>query len=384
MASLSTRYPEDHDAAVLYAESLMMLHPWKWWRTDGTPEEGTREAVAVLQHVLQVQPNHIGADHYYVHAVEMSPDPSSGLPAARRLETLAPSAGHLVHMPAHIYLRTGEYLDAARVNESASHADDHVHAMGDKSDYLPYYHGHNLHFLAVSYAYAGVSGKSISAAERLLAMSLPNLKDQPAIADYYCSNAAQIYVLFDRWDDVLRMPEPPADAPLSRALFHFARALAFGATGRAEQAKSERASFVAAAGAMAPADLYGLNPASAVMGVALPYLDGRLALMANDLGTAVADFRLAAAAEAKLAYNEPPDWYLASNWILGTTLLKLGDAAGAEAAFRADLQRNVAHGRSLFGLAAALRKQGKIAEADAAQKNFAHAWRAADIRPGPN
>jgi hypothetical protein len=306
------------------------------------------------------------------------------LAAAHRLEILAPSAGHLVHMPAHIYLRTGEYLDAARVNESASHADDHVHAMGDKSDYLPYYHGHNLHFLAVSYAYAGVSGKSISAAERLLAMSLPNLKDNPAIADYYCSNAAQIYVLFDRWDDVLRMPEPPADAPLSRALFHFARALAFGASGRAEPAQSERARFVAAAGAMAPTDLYGLNPASAVMGVALPYLDGRLALMASDLGNAATNFRLAAAAEGKLAYNEPPDWYLASNWILGTTLLKLGDAAGAEAAFRADLQRNVAHGRSLFGLAAALRQQGKIAAADAAQKNFAHAWRAADLRPGNN
>jgi tetratricopeptide (TPR) repeat protein len=382
MASLHARYPEDNDAAVLYAESLMMLHAWKWWRPDGSPEEGTREAVAALQHVLQVHPDHAGANHYYVHAVEMSPDPALGLAAAHRLEKLAPSAGHLVHMPAHIYLRTGEYLDAARVNESASHADDHVHAMGDKSDYLPYYHGHNLHFLAVSYAYAGVSGKSISAAERLLAMSLPNLRDQPAIADYYCSNAAQIYVLFDRWDDVLRMSEPPADAPLSRAMYHFARALAFGGTARPAQAQEERSLFSATAGAMAPTDLYGLNPASVVMAVALPYLDGRLALMANDLGKAAADFRLAAAAEEKLAYNEPPDWYLASNWMLGKTELKLGDAAGAEAAFRADLRRNVAHGRSLYGLAAALRKQGKTAEADATQKNFEHAWRAADIRPG--
>jgi tetratricopeptide (TPR) repeat protein len=382
MASLHARYPEDNDAAVLYAESLMMLHAWKWWRPDGSPEEGTREAVAALQHVLQVHPDHVGANHYYVHAVEMSPDPALGLPAAHRLEKLAPSAGHLVHMPAHIYLRTGEYLDAARVNESASHADDHVHAMGDKSDYLPYYHGHNLHFLAVSYAYAGVSGKSISAAERLLAMSLPNLRDQPAIADYYCSNAAQIYVLFDRWDDVLRMSEPPADAPLSRAMYHFARALAFGGTGRPAQAQKERSIFAATTGTMAPTDLYGLNPAPLVMAVALPYLDGRLALMANDLGKATADFRLAAAAEEKLAYNEPPDWYLASNWMLGKALLKLGNAAGAEAAFRADLRRNVAHGRSLYGLAVALRKQGKLAEADATQKNFEHAWRAADIRPG--
>lgn len=382
MASLSTRYPTDSDAAVLYAESLMMLHAWKWWRPDGTPEDGTPKIVAVLQHVLQVQPDHIGANHFYVHAVEMSPDPGAGLVAAHRLETLAPAAGHLVHMPAHIYLRTGEYLDAARVNESASNADEHVHATGEKSDYLPYYHGHNVHFLAVSYAYAGVSAKATLAAERLLAMSLPNLKDQPAIIDYYCSNAAQIYVFFDRWDDVLRMPEPPAEAPLSRAWFHFARALAFGGTGRAEQAKEERSIFVAKFGAMASTDLYGLNPVPVVMAVALPYLDGRLALMANDLGNAATNFRLAAAAEEMLAYNEPPDWYLASNWMLGTTLLKLGDTAGAEAAFRADLRRNVAHGRSLFGLAVALRKQGKTAEADTTQKKFEHAWRGADTRPG--
>jgi tetratricopeptide (TPR) repeat protein len=381
MATLARRYPQDNDAQVLYAESLMMLHAWKWWRPDGTPEDGTRELVAVLRHVLEVQPDHIGANHYYVHAVEMSPDPAAGLAAAHRLETLAPAAGHLVHMPAHIYLRTGEYLDAARVNESASHADEHVHAMGDKSDYLPYYHGHNLHFLAVSYAYAGVSGKSIAAAEQLLAMSLPNLEDQPAIADYYCSNVAQIYVFFDRWDEVLRMQEPPARAPLSRALFHFARALALAATGHAGQSAAERARFAAAAGAMAPTDLYGLNPAADVMAVASAYLDGRLALMANDLDGAAAHFRLAATAEEKLSYNEPPDWYLASNWMLGKTLLRLGDAAGAEAAFRADLKRNVAHGRSLYGLATALRDQGKAAEADATQKSFEHAWRAADLNP---
>jgi len=133
---------------------------------------------------------------------------------------------------------------------------------------------------------------------------------------------------------------------------------------------------------MGPNDLYGLNPVPLVMAVALPYLEGRLALMANDLGNAASNFRLAAAAEEKLAYNEPPDWYLASNWMLGKTLLKLGDAAGAEAAFRADLRRNVAHGRSLLGLAAALRLQGKAAEADATQTRFEHAWRGADIRPG--
>ncbi len=161
MAALSAHAPDDVDAAVLYAESLMILRAWKWWRADGAPEEGTQEAVGALQRAMQLQPNHIGANHYYVHAVEMSPHPEAGLVAAHRLETLAPSAGHLVHMPAHIYMRTGEYLDAARVNESAANADEHVHAMGQKSEYLPYYHGHNLHFLAVSYSYAGAGDKAM-------------------------------------------------------------------------------------------------------------------------------------------------------------------------------------------------------------------------------
>jgi tetratricopeptide (TPR) repeat protein len=378
MASLTAHHPEDVDAAVLYAESQMMLHAWKWWRPDGTPEDGTNEIVAVLQRALEAQPNHIGANHYYVHAVEMSPTPEVGLAAAHKLETLAPAAGHLIHMPAHIYMRTGEYLDAARVNEAAAHADEHVHALGDKSEYLPYYHGHNLHFLTVSYAFAGASEKAAGAAARLWAKALPDIKVQPEISDYYCSNRAQLYVLFDRWPDVLQLPEPPTEAPISRAFFHFARTLAFAATGKPEQAKDERAKFATTTAAIGIKNSYGLSPATDVMAVAVPYLDGRLALMRNELPAAVASFRLAASAEGKLTYDEPPDWYLASNWMLGTTLLKLGDAAGAEAAFRADLQRNIAHGRSLAGLAVALRKQGKAIEADAVQKQFEHAWRGAD------
>jgi tetratricopeptide (TPR) repeat protein len=325
-----------------------------------------------------LQPDHIGANHYYVHAVEMSPHPELGLDAAHRLERLAPSAGHLVHMPAHIYLRTGEYLDAARVNESAANADEHVHAMGPKSDYLPYYHGHNLHFLAVSYAYAGAGGKAMAAATRLVETVQGDIASLPDVVDYYCSNVFQVAVLFNRWADVLRLPEPPATMPMSRVFYHFARSLAYAGTGQPVQAQAERARVVAATSALSPAAAYGYNPAADVMAVALAYRDGRVALMAGDFKAAAANFRRAANAEGKLSYDEPPDWYLASNWMLGTTLLKLDDAAGAEAAFRADLKRNVRHGRSLAGLASALRKQGKRAEADATQKQFEHAWRGAE------
>jgi hypothetical protein len=279
-------------------------------------------------------------------------------------------------------MRTGEYLDAARVNESAASADEHVHPMGPKSEYLPYYHGHNLHFLAVSYSYAGVGDKAMVAATQLVDTVQGDFASLPEIIDYYCSNQFQVGVLFDRWAEVLRLPEPPAAMPLSRAFHHFARSLALAGTGQPVQAQAERASFVAAVSVMGPKVGYGYNPAADVMAVALHYLDGRFALMAGDFKTAAANFGQAANAEEKLAYDEPPDWYLASNWMLGTALLRLGDAAGAEAAFRSDLKHNIGHGRSLAGLAAALRKQGKTAEADATQKRFEYAWRGADTSPG--
>jgi tetratricopeptide (TPR) repeat protein len=221
----------------------------------------------------------------------------------------------------------------------------------------------------------------MAAAIKLVDTVQGDVASLPEIVDYYCSNQFQVGVLFDRWAEVLRLPEPPAAMPLSRTFHHFARSLALAGTGQPVQAQAERASFVAAAAAMGPKVSYGYNPAADVMAVALRYLDGRFALMAGDFKTAEANFRQAANAEEKLAYDEPPDWYLASNWMLGTALLKLGDAAGAEAAFRSDLKHNIGHGRSLAGLAAALRKQGKTAEADATQKRFEYAWRGADTSP---
>ncbi len=384
MSALHTRYPDDIDATVLYAESLMDLHPWKWWRTDGAPEQGTLDAVSLLEDALQAQPNHIGANHFYVHAVEMSEHPEKGLVAAHRLETLAPSAGHLVHMPAHIYIRTGEYLEAARVNESAAHADERLMPSDQGSDYLSGYYGHNLHFLAVSYALAGASERAVVAANRLFASVQPDLDEIKAkpYVDFFLATPAQVYVLFDRWNDALAMAEPPQEASLSGAYYHFARALALANQGRATESRAERASFAAAAAAAGEKDPAGTGSTRDMLAVAQPYLDGRLALSRKDLVAAATSLRLAAAAEEKLAYDEPPVWYLASNWLLGETLLGLGDAPGAEAAFRADLRHNIGHGRSLFGLAASLRKQGKFDEAEATQRQFERAWRGADVLPG--
>ena len=379
MADVLTRYPRDIDAVVLYAESLMDLQPWKLWSPDGQPLGSTPEIVRTLERALKAQPKHLGANHYYIHAMEMSPTPEKALPSARLLEKLAPSAGHLLHMPAHTYIRTGNYLDAARVNERAVLADERLRAAGVQSTYTVGYYGHNLHFLAVSYALAGNAGKSIANARKLAALVEPQLKDLPFLDAFYAT-PSEVLVLFDRWDDVLALPEPPFEAPVSGALWHFARALALGGKGRLNEARAERDRFAAAAASVGKTTDVGLNTAPAVFAVALPYLDGRLALLSNDAAGAVPFLREAASAEDALNYDEPPAWYLGSNAMLGTALLRFGDAAGAEQAFRADLRHNVGSGRSLFGLEAALRVQRKKAEADKVKKQFDKAWAGATIK----
>lgn len=379
MAALARRHPNDVDAQVLYAESLMDLRPWKLWEPDGAPADGTFEIIAVLERALRLDPNHPGANHYYVHALEMSPTPGRALPSARRLETLAPSAGHLVHMPAHTYIRTGNYVEAARANEVAARADERLRAAGVHSLYTVGYYGHNLHFLAVSYGLAGNAKKSVAAARKLADLVKPQLKDVPFVDGFYAT-PAQILVLFDRWDDVLALEEPPFEAPFSGAMYHFARALAFAAKGRGAESKAARTKFDEMVAATGQAAELGNNSMRGVLAVTAPYLDGRLALLANDLPRAIGSLRDAAAAEDRLVYDEPPGWYLGSYWMLGTALLKSGDAAGAEQAFRADLKHNVASGRSLFGLKAALAAQGRTSEAAAATEQFERAWRAADVK----
>lgn len=379
MADVLTRYPRDIDAVVLYAESLMDQQPWKLWSPDGKPLGATPEIVRVLERALKTSPKHPGANHLYIHAMETSPTPEKALPSAKRLESLAPSAGHLVHMPAHTYVRTGRYLEAARVNERAALADERLRAAGVKSVYTVGYYGHNLHFLAVSYALAGADRKAIASARKLAAVVEPQVKDVPFL-DGFHATPQQVLVLFERWDDVLALPEPPFEAPFSSAMWRFARALALAGKGRFDEARAERERFAAAAAGIGKTFEFGTNTAPAILAVAQPYLDGRLAFMAGDLPGAVQALRDAAAAEEALNYDEPPPWYLASYSMLGTALLKSGDAVAAEQAFRADLRHNVGSGRSLFGLHAALLARGRKRDADRVRKQFAQAWRGATIK----
>ena len=380
MRDVVLRFPNDDDAAVLYAESLMDLNPWKFWAPDGTPAQGTLEIVAVLERVLARAPDHTGANHYYIHAVEASPHPEKALPSAKRLAKLAPSAGHLVHMPAHTYIRTGNYLEAARANVAAAKADERLAAAaGDSSPmYLIGYYGHNLHFLAISNAFAGRSREALAAAYKLYEVQAPRIREVPFV-DAFMMTPALLLVEFERWDEILALPEPAFEAPMTAAMWHFARTLAFAGTGRADDARAERAKFGEAAKALSKTIGYGNNDAEVLALVARPYLDGRLAFMAGDTTAAITYLRQAVAAEDALAYDEPPPWFLPSRDALGAALLRARDLPAAEQVFRDELRIHAESGRALFGLHAALAGQGRDREALAVQKRFDRAWRAADV-----
>jgi tetratricopeptide (TPR) repeat protein len=379
MKQLVRRHPRDTDAAVLYAESLMDLHPWKLWAPDGTPAEGTLELVRVLEHAQTQQPDHIGALHYYLHAIEASPHPEKALAAAKRLENLAPSAGHLVHMPAHIYIRTGNYIDAVRVNEAAAHADERLAASGAKSFYLVAYYGHNLHFLAICNAIAGNFAQAMAAANKLYAHASPMIKEIPPL-DGFLYTPALVLAKFERWDNILALPEPAFEAPISGTVWRLARTLALAGKGRLVDAAAERAKFIEATNSLPKTLELGNNNAGALVAIARPYLDGRIALMRGNFAEAIGYLREAVAAEDALAYDEPSPWYLPSREALGAAMLRAGDFAAAEKTFRDDLVRNPESGRSLFGLHAALAAEGRGDEAAKVKVRFERAWRAADVK----
>ncbi|MBV8859024.1 MAG: hypothetical protein JOZ02_18975 [Acidobacteria bacterium] len=380
MGALSKKYPEDLDAATLYAESLMNLRPWRLWNKDGTPAEGTQEIVSTLESVLKRDPNHVGAIHYYIHAVEASPDPGRALAYAPRLGRLMPAAGHIVHMPAHIYQRVGDYDASARSNEAAAAADRaYIKASGVQGIYPLMYYSHNLHFLTVSYSFAGRYADALRAARQLEANVAPHLKAMPMLEGFNTTSAL-VLVRFRRWGEILKAPEPPAEQAATRAVWTWARGMALAATGKADAADAALKSFAAAEQAT-PADAqFGLNKASDVFKIADRMLAARIASARGERGRAAEFLQEAVATEDGLAYDEPPAWFLPARETLGAVLLADGRAAEAESVFRQDLKQNPHSGRSLFGLAESLKAQGKARAAADARRQFAAAWKGADTR----
>ncbi len=383
MRVLAARHPDDLDAATVFAESLMDLHPWQLWTAGGKPADGTDEIIATLTRVLQRDPQHLGANHYYIHAVEASPFPERALPSAQRLPLLAPAAGHLVHMPAHVYMRTGDYVAAAHANQAAVDADRaYLRAAHPDGVYPALYYTHNLHFLTAA---LGMAGESIAAGKAAAALAaqvrtLDAAGPMAPLAEYFAPTPLFVALRFQQWETLLKAPPPDARLPGATALWHFARGIAFTAKGAPERAGAERVAFDAARHAVPTDAAYNLSRMDDVLAVADAVLTARMAAAAHDDDAALAAWRRAVERQDALPYDEPPAWYYPVRESLGAALCTSGHAAEGEAAFREDLARNPRNGRSLFGLAHALRAQGKTIAADEVDREFRAAWASADVR----
>jgi len=380
MRELSRKYPDDLDAATLFAESGMNLRPWKLYKPDGTPEEGTEELVGVLESVLRRDPNHPGANHYYIHAVEASRQPERALPSAARLETLVPSAGHLVHMPSHIYIRTGSYLAAEKSNAVAAEVDrQYIRETGANGMYPMMYYTHNVHFQSAAAAMAGRHGEAKKAADVLFADALPAVVHEPMM-EGFLTQPLFVALRFGKWDDVRKTEDPGPKLPLYRATWLYARGLAAAAAKDTSNAEALRVAYGAARDAVPADQMAGpQNSGAAVLAVATHVLDARIAEAAGDRAAALASWEKAVAAEDALAYDEPPGWYYPVRESHGAALLRASRAADAEKVFRADLEKNPRNPRSLLGLAESLKAQGKTADAAFARAQFDVAAKDADV-----
>jgi tetratricopeptide (TPR) repeat protein len=372
------RFPNDDDAGTLYADALMNLAPWNYWQPDGAPRPGTQEIIATLESIVRRNPNHIGACHLYIHVVEASLQPERALACAERLPGLAPGAGHLVHMPAHIYMRVGRYNDAVIANEHAAHTDEMFIERRHPSGLYAVYYAHNLHFLWAATQMEGRSMESLRAA-RDLAKSIPlEIVRQVPPLEYFVPTPLYALVRFGKWDDVLREPEPPEDMRFSRAIWHYARGCAFAARKQLDEAGDELDRVTTIRVAIKDAPL-GFQTAGSVLGVAAHTLRGEIAARRGDPDMAVRELEEAVRQQDALVYDEPPPWYYPARQSLGAVLLAAGRPSEAETVYREDLKRNPANGWSLFGLAQALRAQGKTAEAAGVDERFHRAWARADV-----
>jgi Flp pilus assembly protein TadD len=383
MRELAKHNPDDLDAATLFAESGMNLRPWQLWHHDGTAEAGTDEIVTTLESVIQRDPNHVGANHYYIHAVEASNNPERALPSANRLAALAPGAGHLVHMPAHTYIRTGDFDAAEQTNVAAAKVDEaYIAATGSQGMYSMMYYSHNLHFIATAAAMEGRYADSWQAADKLAAHVAPGVNEVPPL-EGFMTVPIMVRVRFQKWDEILAMPAPDAAMKTTTGFWHFARGMAFAGKGKVAEAQAEYKLVSDQQASTPPDEIFAMpinNKTKDVFIIARDALGAKIAVLKKDFPTAVAMLREAVTVQDALNYNEPPDWLYPERESLGAALLMKGDAAEAEQVFRDDLARIPRNPRSLFGLNSALKAQKRDYDAQFVDKQFQDAWKKADVQ----
>lgn len=374
MRKLSTRYPDDLDAATLLGEALMDLRPWQFWNRDGSPAPGTTEIITVFESVMKRDPDHLGANHYYIHTVEASPKPERGRGAAESLRALAPNTGHLMHMPSHIDARLGDFERVAKQNERAASIDRaFVTTQRPEGMYPLMYYSHNMHFAAYGHAMIGHYGDAMKYARELSREVAPNVAAVPML-EMFTPTQTIVQVMFGRWDELVRAPEPAASWVVTHAFWRFGRGMAFAGQGNLDAAGVELES-LRSESKRVPADaIFGLNTAGSVLEIADRMLDAKVLEARGQTSKAIAALETAVTLEDHLAYDEPPDWYLHARVPLGGVLLRSGDPAKAEKVFRAALAQQPRLGRALFGLAETLEARGRSYDAGLIRRQFEDAW----------
>jgi len=376
MRQTYARYPDDPEVGTAYADAVMNLRPWQLWTPDGSPGPDTLELVKVLEAVLRRHPDHPGANHYYVHSVEASPTPERALASAARLETLVPGAGHLVHMPTHIYIHTGHIGRVAELNARAAAADEHYIEVAKPQGLYPFmYYGHNVHFVVVGNILIGRYDEALKAGQQMAGMVAPHVAEMGPMVEWALALPTLAHVRFHKWEVILAAARPPESQPLARSFDHYARALALQMTGKAAEARAEATAFESTRAKVSAETLVvTFNNGPTVLAMVSHLLQGQLA---GSVDEAVTHLQMAASAQDALTYDEPEPWPWSVRETLGAVLLKAGRAAEAEKVFRTDLEKNPGSGRTLFGLTASLTAQGRTAEAAIVKREFDEAWKQA-------
>jgi tetratricopeptide (TPR) repeat protein len=377
MSQLVKQYPDDLDALTLYADSLLTPVRWHWYTNDGVAAEGVLEAEHSLEEVLRRWPQHPGANHLYIHAVESSRSPERAIASAQRLMGITPAAGHMVHMPAHIWLIFGDWELAASLNDRAAAVDREYFAAANiaGNSYSPYYF-HNLHFILYARAMQGRKADSLRAADELTAAAAPMAKAMPEMTDIFVAAPILAFVRFKDWDRVLATPKPADAMTTSLTSWHYSRALALVSKGDIQAAQQERDALMTLRESL-PADAaWGQSKARDVSQIPAEILAARMAASPQE---ALPHWLLAVEAQDRLTYDEPPDWYYPVRESLGAALLSAGKPAEAEVVFREGVRRSPRNGRLLFGLMESLSAQGKAEEAQWVKREYDAAWAKADV-----
>ena len=375
MQKLTERFPDDLDGATLFAESGLDLNPWGQWDDKGNPKPGTLEIVAVLENVLKWDPKHLGANHYYIHAIEASNYPERALMSAERLRNMLPNAGHILHMPGHIFLLVGDYHLAAECNVKAIEADKkYIREFGMDGVYPLHYLSHNLYFLSRSYSMEGRPEDAKRAAEELYQLFVPSFKKMPEL-EYYAPTSLFVLLRFNKWKEILEQPLLPQEMKMAKSLEHFVRAMAYASLNEIADAKKEQNLFLETSKQL-PADAkFGNNKTGPIMSIARLVLQAKLAEINKDAKSAIESLQQAIQIQDQLGYNEPPDWSIPVRESLGDLLLSEKKYKEAEAVYRTDLEKHPRSGRSLFGLMLGLQGQNRHSDAFWIKREFDEAWK---------